>query len=101
MKKFTLALSVLAVTVAATGAQAMISERANTQDLTTAQVKQIIQQQGSAVLSTAPGIFDRYVSNRIECGLGKHTKPAFVPTADSSSAFVGYTCFVDTNEGEG
>lgn len=98
MKKFALALSVLAVTAVASGAQAMVSERINSQDLTASQVKEIVQEQGSVILKTAPGIYDRYVSNSDHCAIGESTMAAFVPTADSNSAFVGYTCFIDYNK---
>ena len=99
MKKLAIALSVVAVTAIASGAQAMIAERVNSQDLTASQVKQLIQKNGSVILSTGPGLFDRYVSNQSHCLSSSHdTKAAFVPTADSASAFVGYTCFIDTTK---
>ncbi|WP_319531301.1 hypothetical protein [uncultured Cohaesibacter sp.] len=95
MKKLVLALSLIAVTAVASGAQAMTTNRINSQDLTASQVKELIQKQGSVILSTGAGQYDRYVANSAQCSFGADTMPAFVPTADSNAAFVGYTCFFD------
>nr|WP_321454872.1 hypothetical protein [uncultured Cohaesibacter sp.] len=92
MKKLATALSVFAISAFVAGASASAAQRVDTQDLTTTQVKQLIQEHGSAVLSTGAGVFDRYVANGSYCYTGDEAKPAYVPTSDASSSFVGYTC---------
>ena len=95
MKKLATALSVLAISAIAYGAPASAAERVSSLDLSGAQVKQLVQEQGSVILSTGTDLFDRYVANGSYCSMGEEAVPAYVPTADSSSDFVGYTCHVD------
>jgi formate dehydrogenase assembly factor FdhD len=95
----TLALSFLLAASVVSSAQAMTSSTIDSSQHSTSQLQNIIQQQGSVILSTGPGLFDRYVANRSHCGLGQETQTAFVPTADSKDGFVGYRCVVDTDEG--
>ena len=63
--------------------------------MTDVQVKQLVQESGSVLLSTDPDRYDRYVANGAYCFFGERQKPAYVPTANSSSAFVGYICAPD------
>ncbi|MCV6547321.1 MAG: hypothetical protein OIF56_08590 [Cohaesibacter sp.] len=95
MKKLALTLTLLAV---ASGAQAMTSNTIDSSQHSASQLQRIIQQQGSAIVSTGPGLFDRYVANGSHCGLGQETRAAFVATADSNNGFVGYTCVFDSDE---
>ena len=76
----------------------MAASHTNTQSLTTAQVKQLIQEKGSVVLSTSQNQFDRYVADQGQCFMGETASAAFVPTADSSAALVGFTCSVDADK---
>lgn len=68
--------------------------RLNTQDLTAAQAKAVVDQSGAVVLSTSDFGFDRYVSSQRFCAVGETTAAAYVPTLDSDAAFIGYTCVV-------
>lgn len=101
MKKPATALSALIIAAVASAAPALASERVNTLDLSSAQVKQIVQEQGAVLLSTGPDLFDRYVANGSYCYFGEHPKAAFVPTADSDAALVGYTCDFDHDNDNG
>ncbi len=95
----TLALSFLLAASVVSGAQAMTSSTIDSSQHSTSQLQSIIQQQGSVILSTGPGLFDRYVANRSHCRFGQETRSAFVPTADSNNGFVGYRCVLNTDEG--
>ncbi|SNZ20258.1 hypothetical protein [Cohaesibacter gelatinilyticus] len=95
----TFALSLLLAASVASGAQAMTSSTIDSSQHSTSQLQRIVQQQGSVILSTGPGLFDRYVANRSHCGLGQETRSAFVPTTDSNNGFVGYRCVSDSDEG--
>lgn len=99
MKKIAFTLSMLIAASVATGAQAMISNKVDTSQHSSSQLQQMIQDRGSLILQTGPGLFDRYVSNRGQCGSHEETRAAYVPTADSNNAFVGYRCVIDSDEG--
>lgn len=92
MKKCAFALSALIAAFVASGTQAMSPKKIDSTKHTTAKLQDIIKQQGSVILNTGPGVFDRYVSNSGQCGQGQFARAAYAPTADSSSAFVGYRC---------
>ncbi|WP_096172800.1 hypothetical protein [Cohaesibacter sp. ES.047] len=92
MNKFTVALSALAVTLVASGAQASADARVDSQKMSTSALQELIQDRGAVILTTGEDLFDRYVASKSECLIGESTERAYVPTADSSSAFVGYTC---------
>ncbi|WP_319528847.1 hypothetical protein [uncultured Cohaesibacter sp.] len=96
MKKSATVLSAFAFAALALSAPAMAASQTNTQSLSTAQVKQLIQENGAVVLSTSANTFDRYVANPGDCFRGQTASVAYVPTADSSSAQVGFTCSVDS-----
>lgn len=53
---------------------------------------EIVASNGAVVLSTGPGLYDRYVSSSYYCATGETTVPAWVPTRDSRQCFIGYTC---------
>ena len=92
MTKLATALSIFALGAIATTAPVSAAQRIDTRSMTASQVKQVLQEQGSAILKTAPNIYDRYVANSSYCEVGTHAKTAWVPTANSESAIVGYTC---------
>ncbi len=95
MKKIALTLSVLGLVSAASVAQAAL---VNTGDLTTSEAKTLVQDKGAIVLSTAPGIYDRYVANAAFCAPHEDTQRAYVVTKDSNHSLIGYTCAVDNDE---
>ncbi len=96
MKK-ALTISLLALVTLASAAQASNTSLVNTQDLTGTQVKQLIQDKGSIVLSTGPGLYDRYVANESFCAPNEEKQGAYVPTKDSNSSWIGYSCVIDNN----
>ena len=98
MKKLALALSALAVTIVASGAQANTVDHIDTHTMSTTQLRELIQDRGAVILTTGPELFDRYVANDSQCSIGEKIKRAYVPTADSSSAFVGYACVNDFSD---
>lgn len=99
MKKLALTLSMLIAASVASGAQAMTSSTIDSSQHSTSQLQSIVQQQGSVILSTGPGLFDRYVANRSHCNRNQDIRSAYVPTADSNKGFVGYRCVIDSEEG--
>ena len=52
----------------------------------------LINARGAVVLSTGPGLFDRYVSSGKYCEVGLEPLPAWVPTQDTTQCFVGAIC---------
>ncbi len=96
MKKIALTLSALAIVSTASFAQAALI---STTDITADQAKALVQDKGAIVLSTAPGIYDRYVANGSFCATNEDAKSAFVATSDSSHSKIGYTCEVGSQEG--
>lgn len=79
-------------------AQSQAISRVNTLDHTCGEVKQIVRQQGAAILrypsKRVPDLvlYDRYVANRHFCVMGEITKRDFVPTGDQKSCLV-LKCF--------
>lgn len=94
MKKVATAFSAFAIAALTVAGPALAANHVNTQNLTGNQVKQIVQEQGSVLLSTGPDLFDRYVANASYCSFGEEAQAAYVPTANSNATFVGYTCDV-------
>nr|WP_320141054.1 hypothetical protein [uncultured Cohaesibacter sp.] len=92
MKKPATALSVLAIAAIASASSAFAAAQVDSRDLTVNQARQLVQEQGSVLISTGPDLFDRYVANGSYCGVGNNAEPAFVPTANSDASLVGYTC---------
>jgi hypothetical protein len=92
MKKLALTLSLLAAVTLSSGAQAMIVSGVDSSQFSGAQIHQMIQQRGSVILRTGPGLFDRYVANGSHCLNHEETRAAYVPTADSNAAIVGFKC---------
>nr|WP_319514079.1 hypothetical protein [uncultured Cohaesibacter sp.] len=92
MKKPATALSVLAIAAIASTSSAFAAAQVNSQDLTTSQARQLVQEQGSVLISTGANQFDRYVANDSYCGVGSNAQPAYIPTSNSDASLVGYTC---------
>ena len=66
----------------------------STLDMSCRQVASLVSSKGAVVLSTGPGLFDRYVNGQVYCGEGLIAMPAWIPTKDSAQCYVGYTCTV-------
>lgn len=47
---------------------------------------------GAIVLGTGGYTYDRFVRDRSFCQLDEYTEPAWVPSSDTPSCFVGYRC---------
>lgn len=72
--------------------------RPNTQNMTAAQAKALVDKYGSIALSTSSFGFDRFVSRQNLCGNEKAVA-AYVPTLDSDAAFIGYSCSSSNDDG--
>lgn len=68
-----------------------------TTQMTCAQAKGLVDKSGAIVLHHSQFIYDRYVAHQGYCGQGggHTTRPAFVPTRDNGSCWVGYYCAQD------
>lgn len=51
----------------------------------------------SAVVSTGPYLFDRYVASQTWCGLRRNAVPVYVATRDEPQCFLGYRCEQSNN----
>ncbi len=63
-----------------------------TSQMTCAQARGVVAQQGSVVLYESAHVYDRYVANRGYCQVTQVSQPAFVRTRDSAACPVGSTC---------
>lgn len=88
------ALVLLATMVMAVQAQA----RPDVRTMTCQQARSLIQQSGAVVLTTGRYTYDRYVANQRFCPIGQVTERAYLPTRDTPSCFVGYTCEIDKRD---
>ena len=79
----------LAGVIAATVASPALAQRSYP---TCAQARAAVQNNGAAVIHTAPGIYDRYVAHVGFCPRGDFLRSAFVATRDNPECFIGYTC---------
>ncbi|KZL21157.1 hypothetical protein PsAD2_00443 [Pseudovibrio axinellae] len=95
MKKIALTLSILGLVSAASVAQAALI---NTANLTSSEAKALVQDKGAIVLTTTPGIYDRYVANGSYCAPHEEAERAYVVTKDSNRSLIGYTCVMGNNE---
>jgi hypothetical protein len=69
-----------------------VAQEATTTAMTCTAAKQVVAQQGAAVLRTSASTYDRYVTSRAHCMVTELLEPAFVPTSDVRQCFVGYRC---------
>lgn len=88
--------AIAALVLLATQASALPSSL----DLTCRQVAELVNNRGAVVLSTGPGLYDRFVRDGSFCEVGLVPAPAWIPTRDSSLCLVGNTC-VPVNGGGG
>ncbi len=85
-------LTLISTLFISTIAQAQESRRPLTRQLSCAQARTLVVQQGAIVLSTDTYLYDRYVNSAQFCPRGQSVKPAWTPTKDSTNCFIGYTC---------
>ena len=52
----------------------------------------IVEANGAIVLSTSQTTYDRFVHDRRFCAYGESVVAAFVPTRETPSCLIGYTC---------
>ena len=82
----------LTALIAATST-ASAAPRPDVSQMSCAQAQSLIRQQGAVVATTGPQTYRRFVSDIRFCDAGNHyLHPAFTPTADDRSCYVGYTC---------
>lgn len=55
------------------------------------QARALVAREGAVVISTGPGLFDRYVTDAGYCS-SKRSKPAWIPTRDNPQCLVGQEC---------
>ncbi|PTM39745.1 hypothetical protein [Bosea sp. 124] len=91
MTRFTLSL----ILVLASGA-ALAQPRPSTLDRTCNVNRQSVAASGAIVLGTGGHTFDRFVRDRGFCSHGDFLEPAWVPSRDTPSCFIGYRCKVDS-----
>ena len=60
--------------------------------LTCAAARALVLRQGAVLFDTSATTFDRYVLDGRFCAVDEVTQPAWIPTRDAPSCFVGYTC---------
>jgi len=64
----------------------------STTNLTCAQARGLVVQQGGVVLGTGGRTFDRFVSNEGLCARELAARQAFAPTLDNPQCPVGFVC---------
>ena len=57
--------------------------------------RQSVAANGAIVLGTGGHTYDRFVRNRSFCEFDERAEPAFVPSRDKASCFIGYRCTSD------
>lgn len=87
MRPLILSLPILAV-ANLSSAQSM----PNSRTMSCAAATSLVRQQGEIVISTAPDIYERYISRPGYCFSEQVATPAWIPTADQSQCLVGYYC---------
>ncbi|SIQ77146.1 MULTISPECIES: hypothetical protein [unclassified Bosea (in: a-proteobacteria)] len=66
--------------------------RASTVDRPCEASRRDVARNGAIVLGTGGYTYDRFVADRRFCERDEFTEPAFVPSRDSQSCFIGYRC---------
>lgn len=90
--------SMIVIALALVSANAF-GARVNTQSLSCGRAAGIVQKAGAIVLATGEGLYDRFVADGRYCGTGETTAPAWVPTSETDTCFVGYVCRDRENAG--
>lgn len=81
-----------ATTIAASIAPAVAASRPDTRNMTCNEVRQLIRERGSIVLSTGRHTYAKYVSGQAYCESGLYANYSPVPTKDRKSCDAGYEC---------
>ena len=63
----------------------------NSLTMSCAQARALVAREGAVVISTGPGLFDRYVTDAGYCQ-SQRSKPAWIPTRDNPQCLVGQEC---------
>ena len=84
------ALAALALLLTAPAAFAQ--GRPSTLNMTCAQAATLVASRGAVVLSTGPGLYDRYVAHQSLCPTGDFGRPAFARTRDNPQCNIGLYC---------
>jgi hypothetical protein len=74
---------------------ALAQPRPSTPDRSCAANRQSVAANGAIVLGTGGYTYDRFVRDGGFCQHGEYLEPAFVPSRDTRSCFVGYRCKID------
>jgi hypothetical protein len=82
-------LTALAVLLAGTS---IAAARPSTVNMSCAQAAATVASRGAVVLGTGGPTFDRFVAHGGFCQRDEYTEIATVPTADTGSCNIGYTC---------
>jgi hypothetical protein len=82
----------LGVLLALTVTAAMAQTRPSTTTRSCSANRQSVQANGAIVLGTGRYTYDRFVRNRSFCEFDETTEPAWVPSRDRPSCFIGYRC---------
>lgn len=90
--------SMIVIALALVSANAF-GARVNTQSLSCGRAAGIVQKAGAIVLATGEGLYDRFVADGRYCASGETTAPAWVPTSETDTCFVGYVCRDRENAG--
>ena len=88
MKKIAIAIILAGVSTAA-----VAQGRPSSTTMTCSSATALIHQQGAVVLGTGGDTFERIVSSSRFCAQGQQLRPAYAPTRDNPSCYVGDRCF--------
>ena len=94
MRRVAMKRGVLAITAAGLALLSLGSALARpfTPAMSCAAAAGIVAANGAIVLSTSQTTYDRFVHDRRFCAYGESVEAAFVPTRETPSCLIGYTC---------
>ncbi len=81
-------------------AAALAQTRPSTVDRTCGASRQMVIERGAVVLGTGGFTYDRFVRDGSFCAVAEYPYPAWVPSRDTPSCFVGYRCRSDSRWGD-
>lgn len=83
---------VLALLMSLTITAALAQSRPSTTTRSCSANRQSVASHGAIVLGTGGHTYDRFVRNRSFCEFDEAAEPAWVPSRDTPSCFIGYRC---------
>lgn len=83
---------VLTLLLSLTATAALSQSRPSTTTQICSANRQIVASNGAIVLGTGGFTYDRFVRDRSFCEFDETTEPAWVPSRDTQTCFVGYRC---------